>query len=113
MRRKHLALTGVVLTICVVLLALALASCGGSGSTATTTPASSSPSVTQSTGGAIDAAALYSQNCSGCHDKVPGADAKDVQKVVESGKEDMPSFKDKLSAEQIAALVTWVAAGGK
>jgi mono/diheme cytochrome c family protein len=111
MRRKHLALTGVVLTICVVFLALALASCGGSGSTATTTPASSSPSVTQSTGGAIDA--LYSQNCSGCHDKVPGADAKDVQKVVESGKEDMPSFKDKLSAEQIAALVTWVAAGGK
>lgn len=113
MDKRHLMLTGVVLAICVVFLALVLASCNSSSATTTAAPTSSSPSVSQTTGGAIDAAALYSQNCSGCHKNVPGASAAQVQSVMESGKGSMPSFTDKLTADEFSALVAYVAAGGK
>jgi mono/diheme cytochrome c family protein len=114
MRRRHVTIAVAVLSACVLLVALVLASCGGSGSTATTARAtSSSPAVSQTTGGAIDAAALYTANCSGCHKKVPGENAAKTQQIVESGKESMPSFKDKLTAEEIAAVSAWVGDGGK
>jgi cytochrome c551 len=116
MRRKHVKATLALLAVCVVLVAVVLASCGSSSSTTTTTAApqtSSSTTTSQTTGGAIDAAALYQANCSGCHSNVPTGEAAEVKTVIENGKESMPGFKDKLTADEIDALATWVANGGK
>jgi mono/diheme cytochrome c family protein len=111
MRRKHQLIGGALLVV-LLLTALVAVSCGGSDTT-TTAPAANTTVSSGSTGAAVDAAALYAENCAGCHKNVPGGKADAVQKTIESGKESMPSFTDKLSAEQIAALAAWVAAGGK
>ena len=63
--------------------------------------------------GAIDAAKLYTTNCSGCHKDVPAATAEQAKAIIESGKADMPSFKSRLTADEIAALAAYVGAGGK
>jgi competence protein ComEA len=76
-------------------------------------------------GVAADSANLYKTKCAGCH----GADGAgkstmkntdlratevqeqteaQLQEAVTSGKEKMPGFKDKLSKEQIAGLITYV-----
>ena len=112
MRKRSLSFIGVSLVALMLTVALATAACGG-GTTATTAGSSTTAGVTTSAGGAVDAAALYAENCAGCHKDVPGGSADDVTKVIESGKEDMPGFADKLSAEQITAIVDYVVAGGK
>ena len=100
--------------VCLVLVALVVASCNSSSSTTTTAATSGgTTTVSQTGGGAIDAAALYSANCAGCHKSVPSASAAAVKTVVENGKESMPSFTGKLTADQIAALATYVSNGGK
>jgi|WetSurMetagenome_2_1015567.scaffolds.fasta_scaffold34529_5 mono/diheme cytochrome c family protein len=100
--------------VCLVLVALILASCNSSTATTTTAaPAGSTTTASQASGGTIDAAALYATNCSGCHKNVPGASAAGAKSVIENGKESMPSFTDKLSADEIAALATYVSNGGK
>jgi mono/diheme cytochrome c family protein len=100
--------------VCLVVVALVFASCNGSATT-TTTAATSGATTTVSAAsvGTIDAAALYSTNCAGCHKRIPTESAASVQKVIENGKESMPSFTDKLSADEIAALATYVSNGGK
>lgn len=78
---------------------------------------------------ADDAAALYKSKCAGCHAsdgsgstsvgkalKIGDLRADDTQKktdaqlieVTTNGKDKMPAFKDKLTAEQIKSLVAYV-----
>ena len=106
---------------------LVIASCGN------TTPTTSAPSTTlappattaQTTdtasptattaGGAVDAAALYSLVCAGCHPSLPMAagGANQVRGVITMGKGYMPPFSGTLTVDQIVALATWVANGGQ
>jgi mono/diheme cytochrome c family protein len=106
---------------------LVIASCGN------TTPTTSAPSTTlappattaQTTdtanptattaGGAVDAAALYSLVCAGCHPSLPRAagGANQVRGVITMGKGYMPPFSGTLTVDQIVALATWVANGGQ
>jgi mono/diheme cytochrome c family protein len=95
------------LVLIILFASVILASCGSGTTTTTAGP------TTTAAGGAVDAAALYAEYCTGCHEKVPGGSVDEIRAITESGKEDMPGFGDQLSAEQIAALSAWVAAGGK
>jgi len=118
MTKKHLSLLAVIaLAVVVVLL---VAACGSSTTTTTAGPATTAGTTpttvgatTTSAAATADAAALYSQYCSGCHQAVPSATADQVKAVLASGKQSMPSFSDKLSADQISAHATWVASGGQ
>jgi cytochrome c551 len=117
MRKQRLWLIAVV--VLVVGAALSLAACGGSSTTTTAAPATTAGPTTTAAGtattagGTVDAAALYAQYCAGCHKDVPSASADQAKSIIESGKESMPSFTDKMTAEQITALATWVGNGGK
>jgi mono/diheme cytochrome c family protein len=82
----------------------------------------------EAAGGAADGAALFTQNCAGCHTlkaanatgtvgpnlDTLGADEATVQKQVENGGGGMPAFKGTLSPEEITALAKYVSsvAGG-
>jgi cytochrome c551 len=114
MSRRYLGLIAV--AVVVLVAALVLAACGSSATTTTAAPAGSSTTAgvtTTAAGGAVDTAALYAQYCGGCHNTIPGGSADDVKAAIENGKGDMPGMKDKLTADQITALATWVANGGK
>jgi len=116
MRKRHLLLVGVM--IAVLLVAVAVAACGSSSTSTTATTAgpatTAGGATTTAAGGAIDAAALYAANCKGCHQNPPSGSADDIKATITNGKgSGMPSFKDKLTADQIAALAAWVANGGK
>ena len=95
--------------------ALVLAACGGgSDGESTATPAQG--------GGAADGAAVFTQNCANCHtlaaagskgqvgpnldDLRPGPDL--VKTQTENGGGAMPSFKGKLSPEEIQAVADYV-----
>jgi mono/diheme cytochrome c family protein len=108
MNRRHMALFAQALAL-VLMAALVVVSCGGSDTTTTTV----APATTAVTAGGTDGAALFATNCAGCHADLRAGSADQVAAVVESGKEDMPAFKDTLTAEEIAAIVSFVTAGGK
>lgn len=127
MRRRNFWIS-VVSAALLVVLVLVVASCG---STTTTTSTSAAPPTTAApttttaapttttaapttTTVAIDPKALFTANCqlSGCHNRVPKAALATVTKIIQNGKESMPGFADKLTAEEIAALAAWVANGG-
>jgi mono/diheme cytochrome c family protein len=118
MRKRHLWLIAVV--VLVVVAALSLAACGSSSTTTTAGPVTTAggatttaAGVTTTAGASVDAAALYAQYCAGCHKNVPSASADTAKSTIESGKGSMPSFTDKMTADQITALATWVGNGGK
>ncbi len=115
MRRRHLWL--ITVSVVVLVAVLVLASCGGSSTSTTAAPAGSTTTPDGATTTAevsVDAAALFSQNCAGCHKNVPSGSADRVRSLIEAGNgKKMPAFKDKLTAAQIAALAAWVANGGK
>jgi mono/diheme cytochrome c family protein len=111
MTKRQLLIIGA--TVVLLLAAVLLAACGSDTTTTTAGPTTTASGTVTTAGGAIDAAALYAANCASCHKDVPEDSADKVQAVVEQGKESMPGFTDKLSAEEIAALSAWVAAGGK
>jgi mono/diheme cytochrome c family protein len=117
MRKRHLWLIAVV--VLVVVAALSLAACGSSTTTTTAAPATTAGPTTTAAGpattagGAVDAAALYAQYCAGCHNNVPNVSADTAKSTIESGRKSMPSFTDKMTADQITALATWVGNGGK
>jgi mono/diheme cytochrome c family protein len=82
-----------------------------------------SGSTGAATGGAATAAGnpTFATNCQGCHgDKGQGArggpslmgakskGAVDLKATIENGKRKMPSFKGKLSEEQINSLVSYI-----
>jgi mono/diheme cytochrome c family protein len=138
MRKIHLWIS-VLSAALLVLLVLVLASCGSTTTTtaspttlapttttAVTTTTTAAPTTTTAapttttaapttTTVAIDPKALFAANCQGggCHNGVPKAALATVTKAIQNGIESMPGFTDKLTAEQIAALAAWVAAGGK
>jgi mono/diheme cytochrome c family protein len=112
MRKQHLWVIAVV--VLALVATLSLAACGSS-TTTTAGPTTTAGGATTTAGGTVDAAALYSQYCalSGCHGVLPTGTAADVETVIESGRGSiMPAFTDKLTADQITALATWVANGG-
>jgi mono/diheme cytochrome c family protein len=63
----------------------------------------------------VDAAALYSLVCAGCHPSLPRAPGgvNQVRGVITMGKGYMPPFSSTLTVDQIVALATWVANGGR
>ena len=99
--------------VLVVVAAVVLAACGSSTTTTTAGVTTTAAGATTTAGGTVDAAALFAQNCAGCHKSVPNGSADSVKATIESGKGSMPSFSGKLTADQISALATWVANGGK
>lgn len=101
-----------------VVFAVALVACGEASTATTATPATTaSPATTaattaaQSTTSAAAAtpADLFAQFCWGCHKKAPHASASQAETFVTNGKGRMPSFADKMTAEQIKTLAGWVA----
>lgn len=101
--------------ILLLVCGLVLTSCGG---TTTETTSASSTTLTPATttaGQAVDAAALYSLVCAGCHPDLPTAPggANQVRGVITMGKGYMPPFSGTLTVDQIVAVATWVANGGR
>jgi cytochrome c551 len=117
MKKGYLWLIGAIVVVAAV--ALVAAACGGSTSTTAGPATTAAGSTTTAAGagttasGAVDAAALFAQDCQGCHQNVPSGSVDAVKSAITDGKGGMPAFKDKLTAEQISALATWVANGGK
>jgi cytochrome c5 len=97
---------------------LALASCGDTASSTTSSPSTTlaPPNPTSTTAGAtVDAAALYKLVCVGCHPSIPRAPGgvDQVRGVITMGKGYMPPFSATLTVDEIVALATWVANGGR
>ncbi len=100
----------ILIVACVLVLAAALAACGGSAGGGSSSAATTAPAATAS---ATGAAAIWDQQCAGCHAADPAGvgvtDVKTVQRVVEDGVQGMPAFKGKLSAADIKAVSEYVA----
>jgi mono/diheme cytochrome c family protein len=104
----------IILAVLVVALGVVLTACGGSTDSAGTAASAPAPSATAS--GSADGAAIWSAQCSGCHQDVAefsGRGAAEVQSVVENGAGDMPGFAGRLSAAEIQAVSDYVASGVK
>jgi mono/diheme cytochrome c family protein len=86
-----------------------------------TKPPTAPPAVVEAAGG-VDGAALYDDNCAGCHGgdgsggigpRLAGTvvakypDPADQIAVVTNGRGGMPAFGDRLSDEEIAAIVDY------
>ena len=107
-------------------LVLLLAACGGGDNSASSSSSSAQQSTSTAAGGGQQASAegkqIFTQNCKSCHTlKDAGAtgsvgpnlddlkpDKARVQRQVTNGGSKMPPFKDKLSADQIDAVATYV-----
>jgi mono/diheme cytochrome c family protein len=109
MGKRHMALIALASAIVVLIVAMVVVSCGS----AATTTTKAAPTTTGVSTGATGGAALFAANCARCHDDLPSGSASEVQAIVESGKENMPPFKDTLTAAEIAAIVGYVTSGGK
>jgi mono/diheme cytochrome c family protein len=116
-------------TLCagLAILALALAGCGGDDDGGGGGSASTQQSTSTAAGGGAESAnaagkQVFTSNCGGCHtladagtsgqvgpvlDKLKPSKAT-VQRQVTNGGGKMPAFKDKLSAEQIDQVATYV-----
>jgi mono/diheme cytochrome c family protein len=80
--------------------------------TTTGGPTTTAAPPTTTTAAAADAAALYAQNCAGCHPDHPGAGltADQLTGIVRNGTSGMPGFASKLSDAQIASVSALLAA---
>jgi len=103
-------------------MVLALTACQGSAPASTTT-ISPTATTTPPTNN-VDAAAIYRQNCSPCHGvnrqggvgpnitaaslQSRGRTDQYVRETIANGRGGMPSWKDKLAAAQIEALVAFL-----
>jgi mono/diheme cytochrome c family protein len=118
-------------TLCagLAVLALLLAGCGGGGEEESAQTTTTQETTTATTGGgAADTASaagkqVFTSNCGGCHtladagtsgQSAPNldelrADKASIQRQVTNGGGGMPAFKDRLSAEQIDQVATYVA----
>ena len=91
-----------------------------------TAPAAAPPAVIAASNG-IDAAALYGTNCAGCHGgdgsggigpRLAGQvvkdfpNATDQEAFVSAGRRPMPAFGNRLSPEEITAIVAYTRALG-
>lgn len=104
MSKRHMALIALASAMVVLIAAMVVVSCGG----AATTTTKAAPTTTGVSAGATDGATLFAANCARCHKDLPSGGASEVRAIVESGKEDMPKFKNTLTAEEIAAIVSYV-----
>jgi mono/diheme cytochrome c family protein len=112
-------------TLCagLAVLALLLAGCGGGDNESS----SQSTSTTTAAGGGDESASaagkqVFTSNCGGCHTLADAGtsgqvgpdldelkpDKATTQRQVENGGGKMPAFKDKLSADQIDQVATYV-----
>lgn len=101
-------------------LMLAAVSCGGVAGTTTAPQQNPGTQTTLASAGTADGKALYASNCATCHgpdlkgDKGPtliGRSAMDlgyVETRIKIGYGDMPSFKDKLTDEEIASIANFI-----
>jgi mono/diheme cytochrome c family protein len=83
------------------------------GATSTTAGATSTTAgVTPTTAASVDGKALYTQYCVSCHQgglgSITAADQAQVERVIKTGKDSMPGYADKLSAEEITAIFTYL-----
>jgi mono/diheme cytochrome c family protein len=106
---------------------LAIASCGDTttetSSASSTTlaplttaaPTSTAQPTATTASETVDAAALYALVCAGCHPSLPRAPGglNQIRGVITMGKGYMPPFSGTLTVDQIVALATWVANGGR
>jgi mono/diheme cytochrome c family protein len=115
-------------TLCagLVVLALVLAGCGGDDNESSSQSPSTQQSTSTAAGGGDTANAagkqVFTSNCGGCHTLADAGtngqvgpeldelkpDKATVQRQVTNGGGKMPAFKDKLSAEQIDQVATYV-----
>ena len=109
----------------ILLLSCSLSACGAK---STSPPSSTPPTANQGAGSTaggtastVDAQAIYKQNCISCHgNNLEGGVGPSLQKVgakyskdqmvtiLNNGQGAMPSFKGKLSDNEIGALATWL-----
>jgi mono/diheme cytochrome c family protein len=129
MKRIALALTCV--TISLIAIACTETATPTNTSTSRTTASPAAPAPTAPVDEFAAARANYAKNCEACHGptaegglvkvdnkqiKVPSLKAEhaikhtdeQITKMITSGEEAMPSFKDKMTAEEIAAMVRFV-----
>lgn len=109
-----------VLTVAAVLAAVAVA-CGGSSTDASTTAPAPAATEVVPTETASEVAALFSDNCAGCHGAgggggsgpdIRGEDNVDrIKAQIESGGDGMPAFSGQLTPDQIDALAQYVTGG--
>jgi mono/diheme cytochrome c family protein len=115
-------------TLCagLAVLALALAGCGGGDDSESSSQSTSTQQSTSTAAGGDTANAagkqVFTSNCGGCHTLADAGtngqvgpvlddvkpDKATVQRQVENGGGKMPAFKDKLSADQIDQVATYV-----
>jgi mono/diheme cytochrome c family protein len=128
---KHVPLAGMLLLLLV--LSLAAASCGDDGAETETTALETTESVTETTAGTettrdvtdtsageVDPAALYTDECAGCHGpageggvgkQLSGRTDLTVEQAevtIRQGAGGMPAFEGQLTDEQIEALAEYV-----
>jgi cytochrome c551 len=106
-----------VLTVAAVLAAGAVA-CGGSSTDASTTAPAPAETQVIPTGTASEVAALFADNCAGCHaagggggsgPDIRGEDSLErVKAQIENGGDGMPAFSGRLTPGQIDALAQYV-----
>ena len=107
-------------------LVLLLAACGGGDNSASSSSSSAQQSTSTAAGGGQQASAegkqIFTQNCGGCHTLADAGtngqvgpvldelqpDKARVQRQVFNGGGKMPSFKGKLSQDQIEGVATYV-----
>jgi mono/diheme cytochrome c family protein len=116
-------------TLCagLAVLALLLAGCGGDDNESSSQSTSTEQSTSTAAGGGAENASaagkqVFTSNCGGCHTLADAGtngkvgpvldelkpDKARVQRQVTNGGGKMPAFKDKLSAEQIDQVATYV-----
>ncbi|MEW9699876.1 cytochrome c [Paenibacillus sp. SI8] len=105
-----------------LLLAVSLSACGKSNTTPSPS-ASGTPAATSSGAASkADAQTVFKANCVSCHganleglvgpslQKVGGKLSKDqIASLITNGKGAMPSFKGKLTDDEITSVATWLA----
>ena len=122
------------LALTCVAIALFAAGCTETATPTNTSTSSSSPAAPAATASVDEfatARANYKKNCEGCHGpeatgglvkvdnkqiKVPSLKAEhaikhtddQITKMITNGEEEMPAFKDKMSAQEIAQMVRFV-----
>jgi len=111
------ATTKIIFPIIIFIVALATFGCGGSenGDTSIIEPATTATEV-----GGADGAALFADTCAGCHggDATGRGNAPDlvntslnaaaIRTTITQGKGAMPSYEERLSAEEVDALAQYV-----
>jgi cytochrome c551 len=104
-----------------ILLVFSLTACG-KGNTTTPTAIPETGAATDSGGvSTADAVSIYKQNCMSCHgNNMEGAIGPNLQKVggkynkdqfvtiLTNGRGAMPSFKNKLTSNEIVSLAEWL-----